>query len=46
MGKKVKGQKFKEFIDPTEISQVLITCLNLDKNMVIDEIRLNRMYMS
>lgn len=46
MGKKVKNQKFKEFIDPIEISQILQTCLNLDKNMVIDEIKLNRMCMS
>tara|TARA_B110001454_G_scaffold28751_1_gene28126 strand:+ start:573 stop:1295 length:723 start_codon:yes stop_codon:yes gene_type:complete len=46
MGKKVKNQKFEEFIDPVEVSEILLTCLNLDKNMVIDEVRLNRMYMS
>ena len=46
MGKKVKNQKFEEFIDPVEIAEILVTCLSLDKNMVIDEIRLNRMYMS
>lgn len=46
MGKKVKNQKFKEFIDPVEIAEILVTCLTLDKNMIIDEIKLNRMYMS
>jgi len=46
MGKKVKNQNFDEFIDPIEISKILVTCLSLDKNMVIDEIKLNRMYMS
>ena len=46
MGKKIKNQKFEEFIDPVEIAEILVTCLSLDKNMVIDEIRLNRMYMS
>jgi short-subunit dehydrogenase len=46
MGKKVKNQKFEEFIDPVEVSKILLTCLNLNKNMVIDEVRLNRMYMS
>ena len=46
MGKKVKNQKFEEFIDPVEISRILLTCLNLNKNMVIDEVRLNRMYMT
>ena len=45
MGKKVKNQKFENFIDPKEISELIISLLQLDNEMVVDEIRLNRMNM-
>jgi 3-oxoacyl-[acyl-carrier protein] reductase len=46
MGKKVKNQNFKDFINPKEISELLIHLLQLDNEMIIDEIRLNRMIVS
>jgi short-subunit dehydrogenase len=46
MGKKVKHQTFENFINPQEISKLLSSLLKLNNEMVIDEIRLNRMKMS
>ena len=43
MGRKVKGQDFKTFIHPDEIAQSVIEIISYDGNMIIDEVRLNRM---
>lgn len=46
MGKKVLNQNYETFIDPKEISTLIISLLELDNEMIIDEIRLNRVNMS
>lgn len=46
MGKKVKNQNYENFIDPKEISQILVSLIRLNSDMVVDEIRLNRIKMS
>ena len=46
MGKKVKNQNYEDFIDPKEISKILVSVIQLNNEMVIDEIRLNRMKIS
>ena len=42
MGKKVKGQDFDTFIDPDEIAKYIAFVISFDKQMVSEEIRLNR----
>lgn len=43
MGKLVKNQVFDTFIDPKEIAEYIVFIISFDKEMVSDEIRLNRM---
>lgn len=43
MGKKSVNQNFNTFINPVEIAEVVTFLISLDNEMVIDEIRLNRM---
>ncbi len=43
MGKKVLNQNYQTFIDPKEMSALIISLLELNNEMIIDEIRLNRM---
>jgi fengycin family lipopeptide synthetase B len=43
MGKLSKNQDFNTFINPAEIAEVVTFLISLDSEMVIDEIRLNRM---
>jgi len=43
MGRKVRGQNFKTFIDPKEIAEFIIYIISFDKKMIAEEIRLNRM---
>lgn len=43
MGRKVKGQDFKTFIDPKEVAELIVYLISFDKEMLPDEIRLNRM---
>lgn len=45
MGKKVRNQNYQTFIKPKEISTLVVSLLELDNEMVVDEIRLNRMNM-
>lgn len=42
MGKKVKGQDFDTFLDPHEIARYIAFVISFDKQMVSEEIRLNR----
>lgn len=42
MGKKVRGQNFETFLDPNEIAKFTIYLISHDKEMVTEEIRLNR----
>lgn len=42
MGKKVKGQKYSTFINPKEIAEVVLTLIQLNKEMIIPEIKLDR----
>ncbi len=43
MGKKVKNQKYKTFINPVEVANIMRNLLFNDKNLVLDEIKMNRM---
>ncbi len=43
MGKKVTHQDFSTFIDPEEIAEYIAFIISFDKEMVSEEIRLNRM---
>ena len=43
MGKKVKNQTYENFIDPKDISELLINLIQYDNNMKIEEISLGRM---
>jgi len=42
MGKQIKGQKYSTFINPKEIAEVILNLMQLDKEMIIPEIRLDR----
>jgi len=42
MGRKVKNQDFKTFLNPEEIAESLIHLISLNDKMIVDEIRLNR----
>jgi 3-oxoacyl-[acyl-carrier protein] reductase len=42
MGKQVKGQKYSTFINPKEIAEVILNLIQFDKEMIIPEIRLDR----
>lgn len=43
MGKRVKGQSYSTFINPKEIASVIVNLIQFDKEMLIEEIRLDRM---
>ena len=43
MGRTVKKQDFETFIDPHEISEMIVQIISYDNEMVSEEIRLNRM---
>ena len=43
MGKISSDQNFETFLDPVEVAQSIIFVISFDENLVIDEIRLNRM---
>lgn len=43
MGRKSVDQNYKTFINPVEIAKTVAFLISFDKEMVIDEIRLNRM---
>ena len=43
MGKKVKNQKYKTFINPVEVANIMRNLLFNYKNLVLDEIKMNRM---
>ena len=43
MGKISKDQNFETFLDPVEVAQTILFVITLDENLVINEIRLNRM---
>ena len=42
MGKQDKKQNYKTFLDPKEVAEYIIYSLNFDKELVTEEIRLNR----
>lgn len=46
MGKKVLNQNYETFIEPKEISELTMSILELNNEMSVDEIRLNRMNFS
>lgn len=46
MGKKVKNQTYENFIDPKDISELLINLIQYDNNMMVEEISLGRMIKS
>jgi hypothetical protein len=43
MGRKSVDQDYKTFINPIELAETVAFLISFDKEMVIDEIRLNRM---
>jgi len=43
MGKISKGQDFNTFLDPKEVAQYIIFVMSFNKEMIIEESRLNRM---
>jgi len=43
MGRKVKNQHFETFIDPHEIAKIIVQVISYDNEMIIDEVRLDRM---
>lgn len=42
MGKKVRNQNYDTFIDPTDLSQLIIEALSHNKEMIVEELRVNR----
>ena len=42
MGKKVKGQRFEDFIEPNEIARYIVHLLTYNGNMNVEETRINR----
>ena len=38
-------QDFKTFLNPKEVAEVVIFAISFDSEMIVDEIRLNRMIM-
>ena len=42
MGKQIKGQNYSTFINPKEIAEVILNLIQFDKEMMIPEIRLDR----
>ena len=42
MGKKVKNQSYKNFIDPSELSLFIINTIKQNDNMITEEIKINR----
>jgi NADP-dependent 3-hydroxy acid dehydrogenase YdfG len=43
MGKLSKDQKFKTFLEPKEIADYVAFVISFDKQLISEEIRLNRM---
>ena len=43
MGKKVKNQNYRTFINPVDVASIIKQIITNQNNMVIDEIKLNRM---
>jgi 3-oxoacyl-[acyl-carrier protein] reductase len=44
MGKKVTGQDFETFIEPHELAATIVTLISLDGNMIMEEVRANRVF--
>ena len=42
MGKRVIGQNYDTFMDPKEIAEFIVYIISFDKEMVSEEIKLNR----
>ena len=42
MGRQIKGQNYSTFIDPREIAEIILTSIRFDNEMIIPEIRLDR----
>ena len=42
MGKQIKGQNYSTFINPKEIAEVILNLIQFDKEMMMPEIRLDR----
>ncbi|EPA05342.1 hypothetical protein BG20_I0134 [Candidatus Nitrosarchaeum limnium BG20] len=45
MGKQDKKQNYKTFLDPKEVAEYIVYSINFDKELVSEEIRLNRFTM-
>lgn len=45
MGRRVKGQDFKTFINPREVAEFIVYLISFEKEMISEEIRLSRMIM-
>ena len=45
MGKQDKKQDYKTFLDPKEVAEYIIFCISFDKELISEEIRLNRFAM-
>ena len=43
IGRKVENQNYKTFLDPKEISRFVVELIKIERNMIVDEVRLNRM---
>ena len=43
MAKKLVEQNFNTFLDPKEVADAILFVISYDKEMIIDELRLNRM---
>ena len=42
MGKLVKKQKYKDFIEPNELSSLILSIIKQNNNMITEEIKINR----
>ena len=40
---KSKDQNFETFLDPAEVAESIVFVISFDENLVMDELRLNRM---
>jgi len=45
MAKISTDQDFSTFLNPKEVAEFIVYSMNFDKEMIIDEARMNRMFM-
>ena len=44
IGRKVKWENYEKFLEPKEVAEIIVDIISYNKQMMIDELRLNRMH--